>query len=92
MPDEVLVHVCCCDITTQRRNNPSNIVNKVTGIVKTEGNRYSFKISDYREIIHITDADGAFVPETCVVHDPAYQKPFYGLSEIRVSDPLSIID
>lgn len=43
----------------------------------------AFKPGDFSQIIHITDMDGAFVPDDAVVQDAAAVKPIYSATEIR---------
>ena len=43
----------------------------------------TFKSGDFSRIIHITDTDGAFIPDDAVVEDAAAVKPLYSATEIR---------
>lgn len=78
----VYVHVMHCDITTENGVTPSNIVSKIGDIVKCYANR-RFKSSDFSRIIHITDTDGAFIPNDAVIEDNNATKPIYSEIEIR---------
>lgn len=78
----VYVHVMHCDITTELDVNPSNIVAKIGNLVKEYAGR-TFKSKDFSQIIHITDTDGAFIPDDAVVEDATAVNPIYSVTEIR---------
>ena len=40
----------------------------------------------FQEIIHITDTDGAYIPDEGVVEDASAEKPEYTLTEIRTAN------
>lgn len=87
----VYVHVMHCDITTERDVNPSNIVSKIGSLVKSYANQ-KFKSTDFSQIIHITDTDGAFIPNDAVVEDDTAAKPIYSETEIRTQQKAGIED
>ena len=78
----VYVQVMHCDITTELDVNTSNVVAKIGDVVKKYAGR-TFKPGDFSRIIHITDTDGAFIPDDAVVEDAAAVKPLYSVTEIR---------
>ncbi len=78
----VYVQIMHCDITTEPDINSRNIVAKIGDIVKKYAGR-TFKSKDFSQIIHITDTDGAFIPDDAIVEDSAADKPFYSVTEIR---------
>lgn len=78
----VYVKVMYCDITTEMNVNASNIVAKIGNIVKSYAGRM-FKSRDFCQIIHITDTDGAFIPNDAIVEDATAVKPLYSVTEIR---------
>lgn len=43
----------------------------------------SFRKTDFQEIIHIMDTDGAFIPDANVIEDSAAENPLYSPTEIR---------
>ncbi|MGN0292627.1 MAG: hypothetical protein ACI4D3_01345 [Lachnospiraceae bacterium] len=75
---QVRFHVVNSDITTQDYITPYEIIKKINDILIMLENRYgySFKTqqseegnaesSDYLRIIHITDTDGVFIPDSLV--------------------------
>ena len=80
--EEVHVEIMHCDITTELSVNSSNVIAKIGGVVKRYAGRM-FKSGDFSQIIHITDTDGAFIPDEAVVEDADAVKPFYSVTEIR---------
>lgn len=78
----VYVQVMHCDITTELDVNAGNVVKKISDVVKKYAER-AFKPGDFSRIIHITDTDGAFIPDDAVVEDAAAVKPLYSVTEIR---------
>ena len=78
----VYVQVMHCDITTELDVNAGNVVAKIGDVVKQYAGR-AFKPGDFSRIIHITDMDGAFIPDDAVVEDAAAVKPLYSATEIR---------
>ena len=78
----VYVQVMHCDITTELDVNAGNVIAKIGDVVKQYAGR-AFKPGDFSRIIHITDMDGAFIPDDAVVEDKAAVKPLYSVTEIR---------
>lgn len=60
--DEIHFEITDGDITTRIGINPVNITAKIGNIVKNHSGRV-FKQSDYLEVVHLIDMDGAFVPD-----------------------------
>lgn len=87
--DTVYVHVMHCDITTELDVNPGNIVSKVGDVVRNYAGRI-FRPSHFNRIIHITDMDGAFIPDKNIVEDKTERKPLYLADEIRTSNKAGI--
>lgn len=72
--EEVHVEIMHCDITTELNVNSSNVIAKIGDVVKKYAER-KFRPGDFSRIIHITDTDGAFIPDEAVVEDAAAVKP-----------------
>lgn len=89
--DSVYVHIMHGDITTQSGVFSSNIVSKIGKCVKEYAAQNHYKSTDFKEIIHIVDMDGAYVPDSAVVEDPKAVKPIYSVTEIRSADPAGIV-
>ena len=49
-----------------------------------------FKKLHFKEIIHIVDTDGTFIPNTNITEDPSAEKPIYSISEIRTKNKAGI--
>ena len=90
--DSVYVHIMHGDITTQNGVTQNNIVSKVGNCVKQYAVQNHYKPADFKEIIHIVDMDGAYVPDSAVVEDLEAKKPVYYVTEIRSANPKGIID
>lgn len=50
-----------------------------------------YRASDFKEIIHMVDTDGAYAPDTAVVKDSEALKPVYSVTEIHTNNPEGII-
>ena len=90
--DMVYVHIVHGDITTENGVTTTNIVSRVTDEVKSFVASNPFTKKDFKEIIHIVDTDGAFIPDECVLADVTLSKVRYSLTEIRTQNPTSIVD
>lgn len=66
--NQIIFQVAYGDITSNKSVNSSNIKGKITDIIKSGGKR-KFKPSDYREIIHLIDMDGAYISEDNIYVD-----------------------
>lgn len=80
------------DITTQTGVSASNIVAKVGNCVKQYASQNHYKAIHFKEIIHIVDMDGAYVPESAVVEDSELKKTIYSSTEIRTANRDKIIE
>ena len=74
---EVIVHVQHGDITSDTTPNASNVIARVTQTVKNYAKNNSLKRTDFAEVIHITDTDGAFIPPDAVIADNTVTRPTY---------------
>lgn len=90
--EQVYVKVVHSDITTQFLRKSENIVTKVNELVKGYQNDYRLTPEDFKEIIHIVDTDGAFIPDDCVVEDLTEKNLVYKLNEIRTKNKSRIED
>ena len=85
----VYIHVMHCDITTEMNVNPGNVVAKIGDLVKKYAGR-TFKSADFCQIIHITDTDGAFIPNDAILEDESAIKPFYSETNIKTYNKIGI--
>lgn len=87
----VYVHITHDDITTRFNDEPTkNIVTMVGDEVRKYASSNHFKKSDFKEIIHVFDMDGTYIPDGHVVEDASAIKPIYSLTEIRTSNKRGI--
>lgn len=89
--EKVVVEFTRGDITTEFGVSPSNIASKIGDFVKRYSKPYSYKASDYLEVIHIIDTDGAFIGEDRVI-EAEVEGVFYDLDVIKTSNRKNIID
>lgn len=90
--DAVYVHIAHGDITTKKGVTASNIVSKIGNFVKQYAHDMHYKASNFQEIIHIVDMDGAYAPDSVIIEDPEAQKPIYNVTEIRTKNPENIVN
>lgn len=89
----VYVHIMRKDITTEFNNVPNkNIFTMVGDEIRGYANSNHFKKADFKEIIHIVDMDGAFIPDASIVENKNAIKPQYTLSEIYTCNKRGIED
>ena len=89
--DNVIVEFTRGDITTEFGVSPSNIASKIGDFVKQYSKPYSYKASDYLEVIHIIDTDGAFIGNDKVL-EASVVETYYGCDSIKTSNCQKIID
>lgn len=87
--DDIHFEITDGDITTKYGITSKNIAEKIGNIVKTHSGKI-FKQSDYLEVIHLVDMDGAFIPDENVVQKET-DKIIYGDDEIYCKDVIPII-
>ncbi len=80
---EVHVEIAHCDLTTKGNVNMTTVLKELWGFVDAVRKKYCWKKSDFRQIVHLVDMDGAFVIDNAVVEDMNAHHPVYTLSEIR---------
>lgn len=90
--DTVYVKIVHGDITTDKNVNPTNIVSKIGNMIRDYAKRNHFKRSDFKRIIHITDTDGAYIPNSAVIYDSEATKATYSTTNIKTINPSSIIE
>ena len=90
--DNVYVKVNHCDITSKRGVNSTNIISKITELVKKTMKDEHFEKSDFKEIVHIVDTDGTYVPEDRIVLNPVLEKTQYSQNKITTNNVEAIKD
>ena len=74
-PDKVMIKVVHGDMTVDIGANPSNIASSVGNLVRRWALKYGLKRSDFLKVIHLTDTDGAYIPDMNVVEDVNHSGP-----------------
>lgn len=91
--DQIYLHIVHGDITTARNITADKIVAEIGKMVKQYAAQNHFKKSDFKEIVHITDTDGAFISAENVVELPEQdvnEKVVYTTTEIQAENVESI--
>ena len=81
--DSVYVHIMHGDITTRKGVNGGNVVAKVGNEIKQYAASNHYKNSDFKQIIHIVDMDGAFVPDEIIIEEDGISGIIYETDKIR---------
>ena len=90
--DFVYVHIMHGDITTRQGVTPVNIVSKIGNDVRDYAKSNHYKATDFKQIIHIVDTDGAYIPDTCIMGDLEVEQPRYESDGIYTAHVEGIID
>lgn len=87
---QVIFELTHGDITSNGSSNSSNIKSKIVDIIKGGGKR-KFKPTDYKEIIHLVDMDGAFVSEDSIYLDKSLDRFIYNSGGIYANNIDNVI-
>ena len=82
----VHVEIMYGDITTDTSIDPADIVKALGDVVKRYADSMHFKQLHFQQVIHLIDMDGAYIPDECVIENPAVVKPLYSLTEIQIEN------
>lgn len=74
--DNVIFEISEGDITSNYSSRPNNIKSKITKIIKAKGKR-KYAPTDYKEVIHIIDTDGAYIDDNRIFQDESKENFFY---------------
>lgn len=89
--NSVYIHVMHKDITTKFNSAPNkNVITMIADEVKMYAKLNHFSKSDFKEIIHLVDMDGAFIPNNCIIDDTSAESPLYSVTEIRTTNKSGI--
>lgn len=58
------------DITSDRHSTTQNILKKLYEPIKKVKDTYKFRESDFEQIIHLVDTDGAYIPDSNILGSP----------------------
>jgi hypothetical protein len=89
--DMVYVHIMHGDITTRKGIDSQNIVAKLGKEVTAFAKSRHYVAKDFKQIIHIVDTDGAYIPDNCVIEDLNSDSVIYGDNGIYTKDVINII-
>lgn len=89
--DNVIFEISDGDITSAYSSEPSNIKSKITKIIKGNGKR-KYAPTDYKEVIHIIDTDGAYIDNEWIFQDESKEKFFYSTDGIYYKNRKDVID
>lgn len=89
--DNVIFEISDGDITSDYSSKPSNIKSKITKIIKGNGKR-KYAPTDYKEVIHIIDTDGAYIDNEWIFQDESKEKFFYSTNGIYYKNRKDVID
>lgn len=81
--NQLHVEVIHGDLTTEPGVDSSNVVIRVGEVVDRFLANTHLKADDVQQIIHLTDTDGVFIPDSEVIDDPSTTKTLYTPDEIR---------
>lgn len=89
--ESVYVHIMHGDVTTRTGVNSQNIVAKLGDEVKGFASRNHYKVSDFKQIIHIVDTDAAYLENDKVIEDTECTELSYQDDGIHTSDVNKVI-
>lgn len=88
--DSVHVHVMHCDITTKGSVSAAQIVSKVRNEIRHFAVSNHYTADDFKEVLHIVDMDGAYIPDENIIQDAAAKSPIYSPTQIRTRNKKGI--
>lgn len=90
--DKVYIHITHDDITTRKGVRSDNIVSKIGDKIRTYAKKNHYTSKHFKQIIHIADTDGAYIPDENVILDSEHDETFYEDDGIHTSGPQGIIE
>lgn len=88
---EIIFQVVSGDITSNRNADKNNIQSRLTKIIEDGGKR-KFKPSDYKEVIHLVDMDGAFISEENIYRNSSNTRFIYKQDGIYAKHVESVME
>ncbi len=80
------------DVTSDWNDKSTDILKKVANIIKIYAANNHYHKEHFKQIIHLIDTDGAYIPHSNVIEDhSAVEKPIYTETEIHTAVPKNII-
>lgn len=88
----VHVEITHGDITSDLSVTSGNIAAKIGNLIRGYARSNHYKPTDFQEVIHLIDMDGAYIPQDAVVEDAGAGKPFYTPAEIRTANRVQLLE
>lgn len=82
----VHIHIIHGDITTRAGVNPQNIVAKIGNDIRGYAKSQHYKASDFKQIIHIVDTDGAYISDERIIEEAGIGETTYEADGIHTDD------
>lgn len=89
--DFIYVHIMHGDITARRGVSSKNIVAKLGNEVTAYAKSQHYKASDFKQIIHIVDTDGAYIPDDNIMEKENYLDIQYENDGIYTNNKASVM-
>lgn len=90
--DKVYIHIMHGDITSRKGVQSSNIISKLGNEIRKYANSQHYKAKDFKQIIHIVDADAVFIPDEKIIEDESAKEILYQSDGIHTQKPDEIIE
>lgn len=89
--DFIYVHIMHGDITTRRGVSSQNIVAKIGKDVTDYAKSQHYKASHFKQIIHIVDTDGAYIPDDNIMEKGNYLDIQYESDGIYTNNKAGVV-
>lgn len=89
--DSVYVHIMHGDITTRKGVTSQNIISKIGNEVRDYAKSQHYAAKDFKQIIHIVDTDGAYIPDDKVIEEQDCNPVLYESDGIHTVNRQAII-
>ena len=73
--DSVYVYIMHGDITTRTGVTSQNIISKIGNEVRGYAKSHHYTAKDFKQIIHIVDTDGAYIPDDKIMEKELLRYP-----------------
>lgn len=90
--DKVYIHIMHGDITTRKGVHSDNIVAKIGDEVRKYAKSNHYMSRHFKQIIHIVDMDGAYIPKENVILDLEHDEISYESDGIHTPDQQGMIE
>ena len=81
--DRVFVYITHGDITTQY--NSDTIISAIGNLVKGYAKSNHLTCKNFKQIIHVIDTNGAYIPYSAVIDNPTAEEPIYSTTNIQTA-------